>query len=136
MRRLFSLFFLLFFLSHPDRGFGMAKPREQESAKPAATAQPSATQDGSAGAGGVRVAASVSASPSPSSDKPQQDPAARRNALDLAGEFSNEGYKIRDGYWQRALAESGEQLIAVNLFSGNAYWFCVAGDGPAEKEEE
>ena len=54
--------------------------------------------------------------------------AARRVALDLAGAFSNEGFKIRDGHWTGAVKADAPALVAVNLYAGNQYWFSVGGD--------
>ena len=54
--------------------------------------------------------------------------AARRVALDLAGAFSNEGFKIRDGHWTGAAKADSPALVAVNLYAGNQYWFSVGAD--------
>ena len=54
--------------------------------------------------------------------------AARRVALDLAGAFSNEGFKIRDGHWTGAAKADAPALVAVNLYAGNQYWFSVGAD--------
>ncbi len=63
-------------------------------------------------------------------------PAATRSAaLELAGAFSNDGYKIRDGYYFAELEPGKSELIEVNLFAGNEYWFCAAGVSPARKLE-
>ena len=51
--------------------------------------------------------------------------AARKTALDLAGAFSNDGFKIRDGHWCTELAPAKPQVIQVNLYAGNEYWFCA-----------
>jgi hypothetical protein len=53
---------------------------------------------------------------------------ARRIALDLAGAFSNEGFKIRDGYWAGAAKADAPAIVAVNLYAGNQYWFSVGAD--------
>lgn len=52
---------------------------------------------------------------------------ARRIVLDLAGAFSNDGFKIRDGNWAGTLQPQQRELIAVNLYAGNQYWFSVGG---------
>ena len=52
-----------------------------------------------------------------------QEVAARETALELAGAFSNDGFKIRDGHWSGTLAPHERKLIAVNLYAGNQYWF-------------
>jgi len=59
--------------------------------------------------------------------------AARRAALDLAGAFSNEGFKMRDGHWSGTIKPKEYALIAVNLYAGNQYWFSVGATEPAKK---
>lgn len=58
---------------------------------------------------------------------------ARSAALQLAGAFSNDGYKIRDGYYFGTIEAGKSVVIEVNLFAGNEYWFCAAGLAPARK---
>lgn len=58
---------------------------------------------------------------------------ARKTALDLAGAFSNDGFKIRDGHWSGPLKPNEPALIAVNLYAGNQYWFAAAADNQAKK---
>ena len=58
---------------------------------------------------------------------------ARRNALDVAGAFTNDGFKLRDGHWCGTLKPADRSLIAVNLFAGNQYWFSVGTTDPARK---
>jgi hypothetical protein len=53
---------------------------------------------------------------------------ARKDALDLAGAFTNDGFKIRDGHWSGSVKPNEPALIAVNLYAGNQYWFAVAAD--------
>lgn len=68
--------------------------------------------------------------PRPSGES--QQPTLRAKALELAAAFSNDGYKIRDGFWFSMLPPAGQMaLLAVNLFAGNQYWFCVAVASPA-----
>jgi hypothetical protein len=52
---------------------------------------------------------------------------AHSEVLDLAGAFQNDGFKIRDGTWYSQVFRDHPQAIQVNLYSGNAYWFSVAG---------
>ena len=59
--------------------------------------------------------------------------AARKAALDLAGAFSNEGFKMRDGHWSGTIKPKEHALIAVNLYAGNQYWFSVGAVDPAKK---
>jgi hypothetical protein len=58
--------------------------------------------------------------------------AARKAVLDLAGAFSNEGFKMRDGHWSGTIKPKEPALIAVNLYAGNEYWFFEATE-PAKK---
>ena len=56
--------------------------------------------------------------------------AARKSALELAGAFSNDGFKIRDGAWIGEVAPGKSNFIQVNLYAGNEYWFSL-GTAPA-----
>ena len=58
---------------------------------------------------------------------------SRKSALDLAAAFSNDGFKIRDGHWTSAMKSGDHALIAVNLYSGNQYWFSVGADVAPKK---
>jgi hypothetical protein len=58
---------------------------------------------------------------------------ARKDALELAGAFGNDGFKIRDGHSCGLLKPHDRALIAVNLFSGNQYWFSVGTAEPLKK---
>jgi hypothetical protein len=51
---------------------------------------------------------------------------ARSEALDLAGAFQNDGFKLRDGTWYAQVSKDHPQALQVNLYSGNAYWFAAA----------
>lgn len=53
---------------------------------------------------------------------------ARSAALELAGAFSNDGFKIRDGHWAGVVKPGEPAVVAVNLYAGNQYWFSVGGD--------
>ena len=53
---------------------------------------------------------------------------ARKVALDLAGAFSNDGFKIRDGHWTGPAKPNEPAVVAVNLYAGNQYWFSVGAD--------
>ncbi len=59
--------------------------------------------------------------------------AARRVALELAGAFTDDGFKLRDGHWQGQLQPHKAKLIQVNLYAGNEYWFSVGATGTARK---
>ena len=58
---------------------------------------------------------------------------ARKDALEIAGAFSNDGFKIRDGHSCGVLKPHHPTLIAVNLYAGNQYWFSVGTSEPAKK---
>src|ERR1700676_5526358 len=51
---------------------------------------------------------------------------ARSDVIDLAGAFQNDGFKIRDGNFLGQISKDHSQLIAVNLYSDNAYWFTAS----------
>ena len=59
--------------------------------------------------------------------------AARKNALDLAGAFTNDGFRLRDGHWCGTLKAGEHATLAVNLFAGNQYWFSAGATDPARK---
>lgn len=58
---------------------------------------------------------------------------AHKNVLDLAGAFTNDGFKIRDGHWSGVLKPKENALVAVNLYAGNQYWFAASAIDPAKK---
>src|SRR6476660_10483956 len=58
---------------------------------------------------------------------------ARKDALDIAGAFSNDGFKIRDGHWCGVLKPHDHALVAVNLYAGNQYWFSAGATEPVKK---
>jgi len=58
---------------------------------------------------------------------------ARKDALEIAGAFSNDGFKIRDGHSSGVLKPHDHALIAVNLYAGNQYWFSVGTVEPVKK---
>jgi len=60
---------------------------------------------------------------------------AHKVVLDLAGAFSNDGFKMRDGHWTGPLKSRENALVAVNLYAGNQYWFSVGAVDPAKKIE-
>ncbi|EDY21578.1 hypothetical protein CfE428DRAFT_0823 [Chthoniobacter flavus Ellin428] len=59
--------------------------------------------------------------------------AARRTALDIAGAFTNDGFKLRDGYWAGSFEPGKAKLLQVNLYAGNQYYFTL-GATPAAKK--
>lgn len=58
---------------------------------------------------------------------------ARNNALELAGAFSNAGFKIRDGHWSADIRPGEAKILQVNLFAGNEYWFSVGATQSARE---
>jgi hypothetical protein len=58
---------------------------------------------------------------------------ARKVALDLAGAFSNDGFKLRDGHWDGQLTPGKSQIVQVNLYAGNEYWFSLGTTAAAKK---
>jgi hypothetical protein len=62
-----------------------------------------------------------------------QEVEARKAALDLAGAFSNDGFKMRDGHWCGTIKPHEHALIAVNLYAGNQYWFTAGATAPAKR---
>lgn len=59
--------------------------------------------------------------------------AARETALEMAGAFSNDGYKIRDGHWAGALQPRQAKVVVVNLYAGNQYYFSLGASDKARK---
>jgi len=59
--------------------------------------------------------------------------AAHKVALDLAGAFSNDGFKLRDGNWSSAIRPKESLFVQVNLYAGNQYWFCAGATDKAKK---
>ena len=65
--------------------------------------------------------------PVPSPSVALQAPAALRVRLaDLGTALSNEGFKMRDRLCSGRIESAQPQLLVVNLFRGNHYWFCAA----------
>lgn len=59
--------------------------------------------------------------------------ASREAALELAGAFTNDGYKIRDGHWTGELQADKAQILKVNLYAGNQYYFSLGATDKAKK---
>ncbi len=59
--------------------------------------------------------------------------AARKSALGVAGAFSNDGFKLRDGHWCGTIEPGKPQIIQVSLYAGNEYWFSLGATGEAKK---
>src|SRR4051812_19752880 len=58
---------------------------------------------------------------------------ARKTALDVAGAFANDGFKMRDGHWSGTVAPHERTVVAVNLYAGNQYWFSAASADESKK---
>lgn len=58
---------------------------------------------------------------------------ARASALEVAGAFSNDGFKNRDGHVFAAISPKEPKFIQVNLYAGNQYWFIAAASAPAKR---
>jgi hypothetical protein len=69
----------------------------------------------------------VAVSPLAFAEIADDEAAMRSDVLDLAGAFQNDGFKIRDGTWFAKTSKDHSATIAVNLYTGNAYWFSAAG---------
>lgn len=63
----------------------------------------------------------------------QEAVTARSRALDLAGAFTNDGFRTRDGFWSDTLEANKPLFLEVNLFADNEYWFSAAALPPARK---
>lgn len=69
----------------------------------------------------------------PVAEEVPSDISARSLALELAGAFTNDGYRLRDGFWPGEIEPGRPRYLEVNLFAGNEYWFCAAATPPARK---
>jgi len=77
--------------------------------------------------------AAVCAAVALAAEKTDDEVAARKNALELAGAFGNEGFKLRDGNHSGPIKTGESKLVQVNLYAGNEYYFSVAGTEKAKK---
>lgn len=62
-----------------------------------------------------------------------EEVAARKTVLDLAGAFSNDGFKLRDGNFSGVIHPHENVIAQVNLYAGNQYWFSVGATDQAKK---
>jgi hypothetical protein len=81
---------------------------------------------------GLALAAAMISSPLRAAEG-DAEVGARRVALELAGAFSNDGFKIRDGHWSGEINSGDRAVVAVNLYAGNQYWFSVGSGEKAGK---
>jgi len=51
---------------------------------------------------------------------------SRRLALETAGAFENDGFRIRDVEWSGTLSKGVPVFLQVTLFAGEDYWFVAA----------
>lgn len=69
----------------------------------------------------------------PAAETTDAETEARIVALDVAGAFSNDGYKIRDGIWTGKMeVKDKPRLVMVTLYAGNQYFFSLGTDQPAK----
>src|SRR3984893_14395534 len=80
----------------------------------------------------ILTAAALSLVPARAAES-DQEVDARKGALDLAGAFSNDGFKMRDGHWSGSIKPKDHALVAVNLYAGNQFWFSVGATEPVKK---
>lgn len=66
-------------------------------------------------------------------DASDAEVAARKVALDIAGAFGNDGFKLRDGAWCGQFEKGKAQVIEVNLYAGNQYYFSLGAAAPAKR---
>ena len=88
---------------------------------------------------GSALAADSAPTETPAADQVTPAPdaasvATRSAALDLAGAFANDGYKVRDGYWTQLITPEAPAIVEVNLFAGNEYWFSASGASQAPQK--
>ena len=73
------------------------------------------------------------AAPEPANTPTDAEVQARASALEVAGAFSNDGFKSRDSHAFGKIAPREPKFIQVNLYSGNQYWFIAAASSPAKR---
>ena len=81
----------------------------------------------------IAAAAPLSAAPEPANTPSDAEVKARASALEVAGGFSNDGFKTRDGHTFGKITSKEPKFIQVNLYSGNQYWFIAAASSPAKR---
>jgi hypothetical protein len=59
--------------------------------------------------------------------------AAYQHAIEIAGAFANDGYKMRDGFFTGELIPGKQIVVELNLYKGNEYWFTVATHGSGSR---
>jgi len=81
----------------------------------------------------VGCAAMVGLAPHGAFAATDDEVAARKTVLDLAGAFSNDGFKLRDGNLTGTISPKQAITVQVNLYAGNQYWFSVGSTDKAKK---
>jgi len=81
----------------------------------------------------VALATLRASEPTPAPTPSDEEVKARASALEVAGGFSNDGFKIRDAHTCGTLAPKASKFIQVNLSGGNQYWFIAAATAPAKR---
>ena len=79
------------------------------------------------------LAAALALAPVFAAEESDAEINARKVALDLAGAFSNDGFKLRDGHWTGSFSKGKGAVVQVNLFAGNQYWFSLGATDTAKK---
>ena len=72
----------------------------------------------------------IQSAPNPAVPVPTE---AHRLALETAGGFARDGFRIRDAEWAFVLAKGMTTFLKVTLFAGNHYRFVVATATPGAK---
>jgi hypothetical protein len=81
----------------------------------------------------VLALAPAGAATVPADTQTDAEVAAHAAVLDLAGAFTNDGFKLRDANYTGTLQTGDSKVIEVNLYAGNQYWFSVATADPKTK---
>ena len=79
------------------------------------------------------LTAALTLGPAFAAEESDDEVSARKVAQDLAGAFSNDGFKVRDGHWMGSVAPGKAAVHQVNLFAGNEYWFSLGATDKAKK---
>ena len=79
------------------------------------------------------LATALALGPAFAAEESNEEVDARKVAMDLAGAFSNDGFRLRDGHWMGSFAPGKTAVHQVNLFAGNEYWFSLGATDKAKK---
>jgi hypothetical protein len=75
----------------------------------------------------------VTVAPALRAAESDEETSARKIAYEVAGAFTNDGFKLRDGFWSGKIERKKAQVLQVNLFAGNEYWFSLGASSGAKK---